>query len=137
MLFLFRPVSSANQDWEELSAQHPAASFNQTAGHIFSGELARRAKRLAMTEETILIQGEEGTGKRLLAQCIHEFSNRSQMPMVSVDCGWPYHAGQDVFSSASLGASGGALEHAVFPMSSGCRFTCIKQLRRSFRHARC
>lgn len=114
MLFLFRPVSSANQDLEELSAQHPAASFAQTAGHVFSGELVRRAKRLAMTEESILIQGEEGTGKRLLAQCIHEFSNRSQMPMVSVDCGWPYHAGQEEFLFGELGRLQAAHKSTLF-----------------------
>ena len=44
------------------------------------------SKKAALTDYTILIQGESGTGKELLAQSIHNFSYRNEMPFVAVNC---------------------------------------------------
>jgi DNA-binding NtrC family response regulator len=41
---------------------------------------------VAPTESTVLIQGEPGTGKELIARSIHKRSNRSAGPYVVVDC---------------------------------------------------
>ena len=41
---------------------------------------------IAQSESTVLIEGETGTGKGLLAQAIHQASTRSQGPMVTVNC---------------------------------------------------
>lgn len=46
----------------------------------------RLSKKAALTDYTILIQGESGTGKELLAQSIHNFSNRKDMPFVAINC---------------------------------------------------
>ena len=35
---------------------------------------------------TLLIQGESGTGKEMVAQMIHQVSNRSQKPFIPIDC---------------------------------------------------
>jgi DNA-binding NtrC family response regulator len=43
--------------------------------------------RLAQSEATILLEGETGTGKSLLAEAIHEASPRARSPFVVVDCG--------------------------------------------------
>ena len=43
--------------------------------------------RLAKLESPILIEGETGTGKELVAQALHEHSNRKQSPFVPLDCG--------------------------------------------------
>lgn len=114
MLFLFRPMSNANHDWEELSAEHPVASFEHDAEYVFPADTVRKAKRLAMTEKPILIEGEEGTGKRLLAQCIHEFSGRGRKSMVVVDCGWPFHKQQDDFLFGELGRLQAAHKSTLF-----------------------
>ncbi len=44
------------------------------------------AKKAAVTDYTILIGGESGTGKELLAQAIHNYSNRKNMPFIAVNC---------------------------------------------------
>jgi DNA-binding NtrC family response regulator len=43
--------------------------------------------RLAVADSTVLIEGETGTGKSLLAEAIHQQSGRSAGPFVVVDCG--------------------------------------------------
>jgi two-component system, NtrC family, response regulator AtoC len=43
--------------------------------------------RVARTEASILLTGETGTGKEVVAQTIHALSRRSKKPFVPVDCG--------------------------------------------------
>lgn len=45
------------------------------------------AKIVANSPSTILVEGESGTGKELLAQSIHNYSNRSKAGFVAVNCG--------------------------------------------------
>lgn len=44
------------------------------------------AKKIALTDYTILISGESGTGKELMAQSIHNFSARKDKPFVAINC---------------------------------------------------
>ena len=44
------------------------------------------ARKVALTDYTILINGESGTGKELLAQSIHNFSARKDRPFVAINC---------------------------------------------------
>lgn len=44
------------------------------------------AKRVAVTESRILITGENGTGKELIAKEIHKFSKRKDKPFIEVNC---------------------------------------------------
>ncbi|QIZ69129.1 sigma 54-interacting transcriptional regulator [Geobacillus subterraneus] len=48
--------------------------------------LINKARHYAQTDATVLIRGETGTGKELLAQSIHNASNRSRHPFVAVNC---------------------------------------------------
>ena len=48
--------------------------------------LVGRIERVAPTEATVLIQGERGTGKELVAAAIHEASRRRRQPYVTLNC---------------------------------------------------
>lgn len=48
--------------------------------------LIDRLKRIAPTDATVLIQGETGTGKELVAQAIHQNSHRKSKPFVALNC---------------------------------------------------
>lgn len=50
-------------------------------------DLFRRLQKGASTDLTVLVQGETGTGKELVAQAVHSASERREGPFVIVDCG--------------------------------------------------
>ncbi len=50
-------------------------------------ELIAMVVRIATVDSTVLIQGESGAGKELVANTIHSNSNRRQQPMIKINCG--------------------------------------------------
>ncbi len=49
-------------------------------------KLLRKVQQVAPTDTTVLIQGETGTGKELIARAIHNLSSRANRPLVKVNC---------------------------------------------------
>ncbi|HTK28510.1 MAG TPA: sigma-54 dependent transcriptional regulator [Vicinamibacterales bacterium] len=49
-------------------------------------EVIRRAELVAETKSTVLITGETGTGKELVARAIHDRSAQREMPLIKVNC---------------------------------------------------
>lgn len=50
-------------------------------------KILKQVEQVADTDATVLILGETGTGKELLAQSIHQLSNRSTQTMIKINCG--------------------------------------------------
>ena len=69
---------------------------NPTEEDFFCGMIGRskvmkdvfeRIQKVALTESTVLITGQSGTGKELVAAAIHNLSSRLNYPKISVNCG--------------------------------------------------
>jgi len=67
-------------------------------------------ERIAPTDSTVLLQGETGTGKEVVARTIHALSRRSARPFVPVDCG---SIPASLFESELFGHVRGAFSGAV------------------------
>jgi DNA-binding NtrC family response regulator len=66
----------------------PDDRFHDLVGRsLVMREMFALLARAAATDASVLIQGETGTGKELVAQSIHAASNRARGPLVVVDCG--------------------------------------------------
>jgi DNA-binding NtrC family response regulator len=75
-----------------------------------------RLKRVAATELTVLIGGETGTGKELVARAIHQASPRKDGPIVIVDCGAiPPSLAEATLFGHEKGAFTGAIDRRISP----------------------
>lgn len=64
------------------------SSLFELMGHSDSiQQIQRQIGRVAQTNFTVIVQGETGTGKELIARMIHEQSPRAHKPFIAVDCG--------------------------------------------------
>jgi predicted ATPase/transcriptional regulator with GAF, ATPase, and Fis domain len=70
---------------EELSQEHNFQEMVGTSPALV--ELLRRVERVAPTDATVLVYGETGTGKELIARAIHSRSGRKERALVKVNCG--------------------------------------------------
>jgi DNA-binding NtrC family response regulator len=68
-----------------------------------------KIKKIAPTDANVLILGENGTGKDLVAQAIHQNSNRADKPFVKVDVG---ALTESIFESELFGYKKGAFTDA-------------------------
>jgi len=60
---------------------------NIIGNHPTMAEIFEVIGRVAQTDKTVLIQGESGTGKDLIAKTIHYHSLRKDKPLITVNCG--------------------------------------------------
>src|SRR5213075_882809 len=73
-------------------------------------EVIRRAELVAVTKSTVLITGETGTGKELVARAIHDRSAQRNMPLIKVNCA---AIPENLLESELFGHTRGAFTGAV------------------------
>ena len=82
----------------------------------------RLIDKVAPTESTVLVLGQTGTGKELVARALHDRSLRAEMPFVPINCGaLPEHLIESELFGHRKGAFTGADEHrtGLFEVANG------------------
>ena len=67
---------------EEIQLQHDRIIGNS----VVLQHTLTKVTQVAPTDMTVLIQGETGTGKELIARAVHELSDRRKKPLVKINC---------------------------------------------------
>jgi formate hydrogenlyase transcriptional activator len=105
---------------EEIHREHDFAQMVGTSEALLA--VVRRVEKVAPTDSTVLVTGETGTGKELIARAIHHASARRTRPLVKVNCS-TMSAGlvESEFFGHVKGAFTGALERRIgrFQLADG------------------
>ena len=99
--------SLLDRDRESPAAKHMALETQSPA----CAEFVRRVRMYAPADYTVLVRGETGTGKEVIARALHELSRRSKGPFVPVNCAAiPEQLMESVLFGHEKGAFTGALQ---------------------------
>ena len=104
----FRDMSVVEELRKELDARYELGDMvsRSPSMHRIFGMLPQ----IAESDSTVLIQGETGTGKELLARAIHELSTRREKPFIAINCGaFP----DTLLESELFGYKAGAFTNAI------------------------
>ena len=107
-----RIEESMQQIWRKQS--RPTAKKHQPPAIIAKSPAMQRILQsvevIAPTVATVLIQGQTGVGKELIARAIHAMSERSQKPFIPINCG---AIPESLIESALFGHEKGAFTGAI------------------------
>lgn len=85
-------------------------------------QVIEKAEKVARTDSTVLIEGESGVGKELVARAIHHYSQRRDRPFVDVNCAaFPENLIESELFGYEKGAFSGAdgVKQGLFEAASG------------------
>ncbi len=84
-------------------------------------EVIRTAEKVAMSDLSVVIIGEHGTGKEWLARAIHRLSKRTNGPFYPIDCAAlpPEELERELFGCEILTREGVTIQHGAFEEASG------------------
>ncbi|MEW6623474.1 MAG: sigma 54-interacting transcriptional regulator [Bacillota bacterium] len=114
-VYLHRELSKASSQVKKLEKainkiNGPKDPFSKIRGQSKKlKEAISMARRVAVTNASVLIRGESGTGKELFAEAIHQESSRKDHPFVVINCG---AIPSTLFESELFGYSAGAFTGA-------------------------
>ncbi len=113
-------IDDANMDFAELRRTFKCDNIIGESKKLF--EVLRMASKISPTNASVIILGENGTGKELLARDIHENSRRADQPFVAINCS---AIPADLLESELFGYESGAFTGATkskpgkFELASG------------------
>ncbi len=82
----FKDVQRMEGRVYKVSDPYERISFDTIVANQETGKMFDIAKQLAKTDEPVLLAGEEGIGKTIIARAIHNYSHRSNGYFVTIDC---------------------------------------------------
>ncbi|MGB0592181.1 MAG: sigma 54-interacting transcriptional regulator [Myxococcota bacterium] len=95
----------------ELEEQAGARSFGEIIGACDQmRDIYKKVSRVATTDISVLVEGETGAGKELIAKAIHANSNRAKGPFIVINCG---AIPENLLESALFGHVRGSFTGAV------------------------
>ncbi len=107
----FVPATPEAVELPEVDGFGPLVGASAAMRPIFD-----KLRKAAATDLTVLVLGETGTGKELVAQALHEASLRAKKPFVVVDCGSiPASLAESVLFGHERGAFTGAVDRRASP----------------------
>lgn len=104
-LELENEIKLLKKEIETIYPSHKIIGESESLKDIF-----RLIEKIAHTSAIVLIEGETGVGKELIARRIHHVSNRKNKPFITVDCGV---IPENLFESELFGYEKGAFTGAV------------------------
>lgn len=114
-LFCDVPVSRVTENWQQ--------AFPEIVGRSRSmSTVLETVTKIARSESSVLINGDSGTGKELIARAIHRLSGRSHKPFIAINCSAiPENLLESELFGHEKGAFTGAVQrhHGVFARAEG------------------
>lgn len=104
----FRDVSVIEELRKELDSRFQ--SGDMVSSSLSMKRIFDLIPHVAESDSTVLIQGETGTGKEILAKAIHSASNRKNKPFIAINCG---ALPDSLLESELFGYKAGAFTNAV------------------------
>lgn len=104
----FRDISQVEELRKELQGRYQMGDIVSRSPSM--QRIFKILPQVADSNSTVLIQGETGTGKELLAQAIHALSPRKEKPFVAINCG---ALPDTLLESELFGYKAGAFTNAV------------------------
>ncbi len=80
-----KPVTSSKKALKNISPNDASVIIEGISKR--SKELYRQVEIVAHTDYSVILYGESGTGKEVIAQTIHNLSDRRDNPFIALDCG--------------------------------------------------
>ena len=106
----FRQATRQSQKYQTIAAlQQPQTDGDMVAESAAMQKVIAMLQQVATADASILLRGENGTGKNLLAEQIHAWSGRADKPLISVNMG---SIPENLFESEMFGHVRGAFTDA-------------------------
>ena len=101
-------LSEASMKFSDLRREFVSADIFGSSKKLF--DILKIASKIAATDASVILLGENGTGKDMLAHAIHLNSRRASKPFVTINCGAIPH---DLLESELFGYESGAFTGAT------------------------